>query len=408
LGADADLFVVVPEIDNGSLTVTATFDGEPAPSAEIDVIDAFGAETPIELNAGGVGTFQLDEDEIVAFKAKYVEASAGEYEGDSYDEVRHYMTVTFDPASYRPFSVSKTLPALPELVTSLGAAVSGDRLFVYGGHTGRAHSYYKEAQANTLRSLDLNTGEWAEHGDGEGLQGFAMVAHGGKVYRIGGLQVMNAEGEVNDLQSRSKVEAYDVEAGTWSELPPLPERRSSFDAAVLDDAIYVFAGWDLNGESEDAWHQTAWKLDLSDVEAGWQALPEAPFMRRAVSVAAHDGKLYVLGGMQDVGAPTTETAVFDPATGQWADGPKLVGGIMVGFGSSAFAAGGRLYASVYDGTLQRLSQDGSEWEVVGDLPEDRFFHRMVAWGDDKLVIVGGASMRSGKFEPVHVLDVGGI
>lgn len=406
-GAGADRFVVVPEIEDGTLTLAATFDGEAAEGVAFTLFDESGGSFEVEAE-GGSATYELNADPVIGFTAKYVEEASGEADGKAYEEVRHYLTATFGPATHRPVPVAKTFGEMPELVTSLGAAVAGDKLFVYGGHTGGPHSYYAEAQADTLRSLDLTTGEWAEHGDGDGIQGHAMVAHDGIVYRLGGVEAMNADGETWDLQSRTDAAAFDPATGVWAELPALPERRSSFDAAVLDGSIYIAGGWNLNGETEDAWHATAWRLDLDDVSAGWKPLPDAPFLRRAVSAAAHDGKLYVLGGMQDVGAPTTATAVFDPATDTWSEGPNLVGGVMVGFGSSAFAAGGRLYASVYDGTLQRLSEDGSSWEVVGDLPEDRFFHRMVAWGDDKLVIVGGASMRSGKFEPVHVIDVTGL
>ncbi|MDG2220166.1 MAG: hypothetical protein P8L85_02230, partial [Rubripirellula sp.] len=43
-----------------------------------------------------------------------------------------------------------TFPAIPEMVTSFGAAATDNAVYLYGGHTGRAHQYCSEAQANTL------------------------------------------------------------------------------------------------------------------------------------------------------------------------------------------------------------------------------------------------------------------
>lgn len=78
---------------------------------------------------------------------------------------------------------------------------------------------------------------------------------------------------------------------------------------------------------------------------------------------------------------------------------------MDGFGNSSFALDGRLYVSTLKGDLQRLREDGSSWEVVQQLGHARFFHRMLPWGSDRLVFLGGADMSVGKFADVEVLTV---
>src|SRR5690606_23258460 len=191
-----------------------------------------------------------------------------------------------------------------------------------------------------------------------------------------------------------------------TELPPLPEPRSSFDAAVLGDAIYVVGGWSMQGTQENQWHETAWKLDLSGSTPQWQPLPSPPFQRRALALASHDDKLYAIGGMGAEGGPSRQVDVFDPESGKWSSGPELPGeDRMAGFGASAFATGGRLYVSTIDGVLQRLSQDGPQWEIVGKTPTARFFHRMLPLDDSHLLVVGGANMGIGKFDEVEVLSV---
>ena len=313
---------------------------------------------------------------------------------------------------------TKQYAPLPELVTSFGAAIENASLYVYGGHTGRAHAYHAETQANTLRRLDLATGKWETLLQGPRLQGLAMVAHNGKLYRIGGFTAKNKDGEEQDLWSQDTVACYSIGNATdkadkadkarWTELPRLPQPRSSFDAAVLDGKIYVVGGWTMAGKAEHVWLQSAYSLDLSSnsgQDAKWVALPQPPFQRRALSVAAHDGKLYVIGGMPQKGEPTRRVDIYDPQSQRWSQGPDLQGKVMDGFGSAAFATGGRLYVSTYSGKLQRLSANGKSWEVVQTLERDRFFHRMLPISEKQLLTVGGASMETGKFEEVDVIDV---
>lgn len=294
---------------------------------------------------------------------------------------------------------------IPQMVTSFGAAIVGDELYIYGGHTGRAHTYYREAQANTLRRLDLKSGKWKSLGEGPHLQGLAMVGHRDKLYRMGGFTAKNKDGEAHDLHSQASVSQYDTATNKWSVITPMPEPRSSFDAAVLGDRVFVIGGWQMQGGSESKWSKTAYSLHLSSKNPKWEALPKPPFQRRALSVAAHDGKIYAIGGMQKKGGPTTAVDIFDVEKQVWTKGPKLQGEPMNGFGSSAFAVGGRLYVSTYNGTLQRLSADGSEFEIVEELDNARFFHRMLPLSKGKLISVGGASMQTGKFEEVDVIDV---
>ncbi|MGB0599984.1 MAG: Kelch repeat-containing protein [Rubripirellula sp.] len=299
-----------------------------------------------------------------------------------------------------------SFPAIPEMVTSFGAAATNNAVYLYGGHTGRAHQYSSETQANTLWRLDLEKpNAWESLGDGPGLQGLAMVTHGGKLYRIGGFTAKNRDGEDADLWSQANVSAYDPTTKVWSELAPLPEPRSSFDAAVLGNQIYVVGGWSMQGDGESKWHKSAYVLDLDQPQPQWQALPVPPFQRRALSLAAHDGKIYVLGGMGQNGGISKRVDIYDPRTKSWSRGPSLEGEDMDGFGSSAFAVGGQLYASTYSGLLQRLSADGESWEVLKELELDRFFHRLLPLASNKLMAIGGASMSSGKFDEVEVIRI---
>jgi uncharacterized GH25 family protein/N-acetylneuraminic acid mutarotase len=397
---------VVPSFEDGQVTVTVRFDGEPVARAEVRAsgpgMDDFAGET----DENGQTTFAMAEGGLYSVRARHIEDQAGELDGKSYPETRHYSTLAVNVPEPLTQVASEELAKIDQPVTSFGAALVDGHLYVYGGHTGSAHSYSTEEQGNTLTRLNLQTREWETLADGPPLQGLALVAHEGKLYRIGGFTAKNAEGEDHDLWSQTSVAQFDPQSKSWIELPPLPEPRSSFDAAVLGDAIYVVGGWSMQGGEESDWHDTAWKLDLSQSTLEWQPLPSSPFQRRALAVAAHEGKLYVIGGMQADGGPTRRVDVFDPQTSEWTPGPEILGDDgMTGFGASAFATGGNLYVSTIKGTLQRLSDDGQAWEMLGKTPTARFFHRMLPLDAEHLLVVGGANMEIGKFDEVEVLSV---
>ncbi|WP_339909131.1 Kelch repeat-containing protein [Symmachiella dynata] len=138
--------------------------------------------------------------------------------------------------------------------------------------------------------------------------------------------------------------------------------------------------------------------DLTADTFVWRELPTPPFERRALATAAFDGKLYVIGGMQNRGGPTGAVDVFDPATQTWSTGPALDG-------AAACAVGGSLYVSTVQGHLQRMDLGANSWSTVQQLPTSRFFHRMLPVGDDRLMIVGGANMDTGRFRQVDVFEV---
>lgn len=301
------------------------------------------------------------------------------------------------------------LADLPVPLTSFGAARLGNAIYVYGGHTGSAHSYSTEEQSNQLLRLDLlqSGAGWKTRSEGPRLQGLAMVAHDRRLIRAGGVTARNAKGEDHDLHSSDSVAAFDEASGEWKELPPLPEPRSSHDAALIGDALYIVGGWHLNDPHEIRWNSTAWSLDLSRPDAVWQPLPAPSFARRALAVAAHDEQIYVIGGMDEEGGPTTAVEIYDPKSAAWFHGPPLVGKPMTGFGAAAWSLNGRLLVSTMGGEIQQLCADGTEWMVTGKTRDARFFHRLLPLDRETLIAIGGANMDSGKFTAPEVIPVEG-
>ena len=416
---------VVPQVADGQMSLGVYWKGQPVDGSQIMVSPPEGEPMELKTDASGLARLKTALPGRYEIRARRVEKKSGEFQSEKYGEVAHYSTLTLDVVEAGAGKISSTTPSrsgtgtpyidLPRGITSFGAAVIGDWLYVYGGHFGRPHHYSNTSQSDELSRLNLSRpAAWETIAKGPRLQGLAMVAHGGKLYRVGGFTAHNQEDADHDLRSVADFVRFDPKMEQWESLASLPEPRSSHDAVVIGDKLYVAGGWHLGGE-DPKWHQTAWVTDLSQEKIVWEPLPEPPFQRRAVSLGHLNGKLHVIGGMRQKGGPTTAVDVFDPASGQWSQAPSLIdpkadadrGKGMEGFGSSAYTVGGRLFVSTYGGNVQVLDSGHPAWRISTKLEDDRFFHRMLPF-DSRLILVGGASMRSGKRLHFETVELSGL
>ncbi|WP_169976785.1 Kelch repeat-containing protein [Tautonia rosea] len=380
--------------------IQVRFNGEPAARAEVKVYHEDGNDrTLIADDQGRVRCPDL-ADGRAGLLAKWIDGTAGELDGTPYPESRHYATLMVTPilvsqdtkAVADTCRLSRPFALIPEPINSFGGAVVGDSLYVYSGHTGTTHRYHTGTTNPHFYRLDLrDRTTWEELPCGTALQGVALVAHDGKLIRVGGMLARNEEGSPHDLISVDEVARFDPETSEWTDLPPLPEPRSTHDAAVLGDYLYVVGGWSMTGgDSNGAYFlDDALRLDLTNPEAGWEVLPSLPTPRRALAVAAHDGKIFVVGGLLENGDTTREVVVFDPEDQSWMQGPELPGEPIQGFAPSAFSLGGRLLASGGNGTVYRLTETADSWEAIAEQAVPRITHRLLPGIDEDALIVGG-------------------
>ena len=295
----------------------------------------------------------------------------------------------------------------PVGMTSFGATVLNNHIYVIGGKSGKAHSYAKSYQnRNVYRlNLDASEDEWQVAGENLGLQGLAIVGFGDKVYRIGGLEARNKEGEDHDLHSIAEFTAFDTKSGAWEKLPALPEGRSSFDACIADGKVYVVGGWTMGGEDETVWATDMLCFDLSQKDSEWQRIV-TPFETRALAVRAHKGKLVAVGGIQSEGGTTNKVHVFDLESKEWSEGPEVpVEGRMKSFGCSAVSLGDHLLVSTYEGGIYDLKSDMSGWDKIHQLETGRFFHQMLPVNDSSFALVGGSHMQEGSRLEIEVYQL---
>lgn len=394
---DKSVFEIVGK---GEGNFVVLFEGKPLAGAEVNVM---GENETITANAEGA--FKLKSAAgLHGIRAKHVQARAGEAQGKKYDEIRHYATLVFEQPKVQ--AKVQNVPALPEGFSSFGAAVSEGHVYVYGGHIGKTHNYSTETVTDKFRRLNLAQPAkgWEELPTGPRAQGLALVAHGGKLYRIGGMQPRNKPGDPADNVSLAECAVFDPKVGKWAAMPSLPAGRSSHDATVVGDLLVVAGGWQMHGAGKKAvWHKDTLVLDLAKKDAAWQSIPQ-PFARRALNVAALDNKVYVVCGMNADNETEKRVDVLDLTTRQWTTGPALPGSSRNGFTPAVCNLGGRIYASPSDGKVYRLNSKHTTWEEIATLERQRVVHRIVPVGEDTLLVLGGAS-RAGNVAQSEVIEI---
>jgi N-acetylneuraminic acid mutarotase len=208
-------------------------------------------------------------------------------------------------------------------------------------------------------------------------------------------------------------------------LPPLPEAASSLAAVACDGWVYVYGGHisPVHTYTTEGVSGRFHRMSLADPTA-WEELPSGPGLQ-GMNVAAHDGRIYRVGGMQPRNLPgeeadnasVTSAACFDPAVGTWQPLPDLPEGrsshdvavigntlYVVGGWDMQGADGGEVWAD----TLLALdlsgdsTEAGAAWQV---LPQP-FIRRalIAAVADGKLFVLGGFTDSEEVSQRVDVFD----
>lgn len=411
---------IVPSFENGQLKLNAYFNGKLTEDVEIKLESVDCESTEEVTGEGGVALLAPNVRYVV--RAKYSTDESGEIDGKQYSESRYYCTLVLDvdgsmietvkvtndeeKSTTKVQKVETDYAELPRGMTSFGATYLDHSIYVIGGKSGRAHSYAKSYQNREVFRLDLEgDGEWEVAGENLGLQGLAIVGHDSKIYRIGGLEARNKEGEEHDLHSISEFVSFDPASKSWETLPALPVARSSFDACIMNDRVYVVGGWTMNGEAKAKWATDILSFDLTDPNSKWEKIA-APFETRAMAVRPCNGKLIVVGGIENAGGTTNTVHIFDSTSSEWSVGPEVpADGGMKSFGCSAVTLGNQLYVSTYDGGIYELSSDMLSWNKVHQLESGRFFHQMLPVGESRFALVGGSHMQNGSQVEIEVYEV---
>ncbi len=189
-----------------------------------------------------------------------------------------------------------------------------DKIYVIGGLNEDGN------YVDTFERYDPETDTWEDLPPWS-RPGFAYVLVVGRhLCAIGGYQNLKEP-------IRTGVDCYDVDEGSWSEAPDVPESYSSFAPVSLGGRVYVLGGSD----STLSLMSTSWIFNPR--ENAWSKGARMPSPRALAGVQAVGGKIYVTGGFgpktfhlaeEDSDAPQDRgMLVYDPAADSWATAPDM-------------------------------------------------------------------------------------
>jgi len=218
------------------------------------------------------------------------------------------ITYEYDPAA------GNWTTKAPMLTPRKGFAVAAykNKIYVIGGEPIGAYGRF---YCGVNEVYDPTTGNWevrAEMPTKRGSMCAAVV--GGKIYLIAGLE--NPVDEAPNISVLNEV--YDPEVDAWTTAKSIPVGVCRYACAVLDDKIYVMAGWDRPD-----------LLQIYDTKTDtWNTGPSPPVPLVDAAAAATTGtwapkRIYLIGGRHKNYTVSNSVQVYNPEDGSWASGKPM-------------------------------------------------------------------------------------
>jgi N-acetylneuraminic acid mutarotase len=205
------------------------------------------------------------------------------------------------------------------------------------------------------------------------------------------------------------VRSYSAESDSWSSHAPLPTVPVENPAVVAHEGqLYLFGG--STAPFSGAVSSVGRYDPATDV---WTPLHPMPTPRGGATAQVLDGRIFVVGGMDDTGFSLDTVEVYDPVTDSWSSAPPLlvrrdnpasavVGGALYLFGGRTRNSNG----SVVDGALKSvevLVPSLGVWQLRAEMPTGR---RALVSGviGGRIVAAGGESTTGGVVSAVEEYD----
>ena len=235
---------------------------------------------------------------------------------------------------------------------------------------------------------------------GEELVGSAT---GGKLYVFLGIKPI--------WRPMGLVYEYDPATNAWTKKKPMPRPSHHTAIAELNGKIYLFGGFVLPESGPPAWVPIADAWEYDPAADAWRALAPMPTKRGAASVAAANGKLYVIGGAaafprdpnQSIHPARPHRSLgtveeYDPATNAWRERSPMptprnhaaIGAVK----GKIYVIGGRLgaaFITAFPGNIdlvQEYDPATDAWALKAPMPTARSAAASAIL-NDKIYVAGG-------------------
>lgn len=285
--------------------------------------------------------------------------------------------------------------AVPDARTEVSATTDGQNIFLLGGFAAGVGDQASAPRA--LHVYDPAADRWTTPGEiPQGVNHAGFVHHAGRLYLVGGFRE-------NTFAPTGAVRIYDPAAGTWTEGAPMPTPRGALAVVVLDDRIHAIGG---NAENAGSLDHSEHGVGGDQSSVGthevydpatdtWVRRAPMPTPRNHLGAAAHDGRIYTVGGRVGSNATMTTHEVYDPATDTWSSAPPLPTGrsgiAVVGHDGFVYVFGGETFGAVqktFD-EAERFDPRTGSWQAMPPMPTARHGLAAAAVGASIYVLSGG-------------------
>ncbi|TFH52962.1 MAG: hypothetical protein E4G89_01195, partial [Methanothrix sp.] len=286
----------------------------------------------------------------------------------------------------------KTRANLNQARASMGAAISGGRVYVCGGDSRVQLGPENETLSNPVGTMEEFTplsNKWVTKKDMPTKRSDLSMttAITNKIYAIGGY----------DQKPLNIVEEYDPLQDYWTAKTSMPTARFLFGTALgaKDGKIYVIGGW---GTKDQGWILDAVEC-YDPLNDSWETLMPMPTPRGELAVvASNNGKIYAIGGIGRDGAVLNTVEEYDPKTDTWTSKTPMPTGRYCLAAASAsndmiYAIGGLRGCSPVN-LVEEYDPNNDSWATKSPMATARWFLAVVAWHvpHGKIYAIGGAHM----------------
>jgi N-acetylneuraminic acid mutarotase len=263
--------------------------------------------------------------------------------------------------------VWRTAAPAPAKRTEAAAVTLSDKIYVVGGFEQPSlGNVMKLAITPLLEEYDPITDRWTAKAPlPVGLHHVGIGVTGGRLYVIGGYR----QSGLSVWQPVATVYAYDPATDTWAERAPMPTARGALSVTAHEGKLYAIGGYD--GKANSA------AVEVYDPARNlWASRASLPTPRDHLAAATVSGKVYAIGGRLngDYRQNLSVTEVYDPVTDRWArsaDLPTARSGI------TASEVGGRVYVFGGEGEEGTFRENeaydpaSGTWQTMAPMPTAR-------------------------------------
>ncbi len=238
------------------------------------------------------------------------------------------LVYEYDPAT-DAWTKKKNMPLLSHHVA---LAEMNGKIYVFGGFTKPEKGPSAWVPIDNAWEFDPRADTWKALAPLPTKRGSPVASVvNGKIYVIGGAGIHPGSKEVSLHPSRphralGTNEVYDPAKNTWETRNTMPTARNHSAAGVVDNKIYVIAGRVGNGFITRASNTDIVEVYDPTTDQWGPLLAPMPTPRSASGWGTHNGRIYVVGGemRSAVSSATFRTVeAYDPKANAWSALPPM-------------------------------------------------------------------------------------